>query len=389
MKSNIIIFSGIEPGKKGAGNLVSFFEDRLLANRVKFELHYTKTPDGFFVKQFKNSKYKWILKSLYYSLSRTISSSRDNIVDKKVILFHPQSIGLKKSVNLIKSNFVYIYVLDNFLFCRKSYNYLNGNNSCLLCLKNKDSHKIHSCDFFPVKQKADDYDDFLNTIASNLSQIHFLTQNKNQSNLVIQKFGSVVNLTEIGMLVDLNEDFSVNNSNVNDYDFLYHNTLSESKGLKYFLSIAKLMPDYSFIVPYSQKDVRKLYSDYEDLENVDFLPISWDTGLKEILINSKIVINPSLWSAPVEGALLKSIKYNGSVAVVSAEYSFQAELPKDMVIMLPSELNEATEILKKVVDCKQSRLNLKSNSKIWLTQYINKVNTSFDKFISDEFCKGS
>lgn len=389
MKNNIIIISGIEPGKKGAGNLVSFFKDRLLSNNVKFELNYTKTPDGFLVKQFKNSKFKRLLKSLYYILNRTFSSSRDNIVDQKVILFHPQSIGLKKSVNLIKSNFVYIYVLDNFLFCRKSYNYLNGNNSCILCLKNKDSHKIHNCDFFPVKQKADDYDDFLNTIALNLSQIHFLTQNKNQSNLLIQKFGSGLNLTEIGMLVDLNEDFSINTSKITEYDFLYHNTLSESKGLKYFLSIAKLMPDYSFIVPYSQKDVRKLYCDYEDLENVDFLPITWDTGLKEILINSKIVINPSLWSAPVEGALLKSIKYNGCVAVTSSEYSFQAELPEDMVIMLPSELNEASEILKKVVDSKESRLNLKSNSKIWLTQYINKVNTSFDKFISDEFCKAS
>jgi hypothetical protein len=61
---------------------------------------------------------------------------------------------------------------------------------------------------------------------------------------------------------------------------------------------------------------------------------TWETGLKEKIINSKIVLNPSLWSSPVEGALLKSIKYNGCVSVANILSSFINEIPDDICLKL-------------------------------------------------------
>ncbi|MFN3998121.1 hypothetical protein [Algoriphagus sp.] len=385
MKNEIIIFSGIEPGKKGAGNLVYFFLDRLKINYVEFKLHFNKTPDGFLIRQLKNFVPRNLSKSLYYSFYRFFFKSSENIINRKVILFHPQSIGLELSINLIRNNFVYIYVFDNFLFCRKSYNYIDRNKSCLLCLKDKDAYLKYKCDFFPVKHNPHKYDDFLLTISNNLSRVHFLTQNRNQSNLLYQKFGPIPNLTQIGMMVDMEDVVFNGKKTVKKYDFLYHNTLIEAKGIFYFLSIAKLLRNYSFIVPFSLKEVRNLIPDFEDFENVDFLSIKWNTGLKEILINCQVVINPSLWSAPVEGALLKSIKFNGCVAVVTTEYSFQSEIPSNVVIKLPDNLVEASKILNDVIDSEKIRINYKNEAKKWFDLYSKDIDISFDKFIQEEF----
>lgn len=44
------------------------------------------------------------------------------------------------------------------------------------------------------------------------------------------------------------------------------------------------------------------------------------SGLKEFVINTRVVICPSLWFVLVEGAMLKSLNYNRKVAVVDPQY---------------------------------------------------------------------
>ena len=88
-----------------------------------------------------------------------------------------------------------------------------------------------------------------------------------------------------------------------------------------------------------EKDWSSLDEMYRDIKDCQKCPLGasrtkfvFGTGNP----NAKIVINPSLWSAPVEGALLKSIKYNGCIAIVPIDFSFKKEIPSDTVIHLHS-----------------------------------------------------
>jgi hypothetical protein len=261
---------------------------------------------------------------------------------------------------------------------------LEGYNSCTLCITNSKSYVDKGCHFFPNKANQTDYDFFLQTIQTNLENVHFLTQNTNQTELLREKFGDNIKYSKVGMLVDFKKENILVNKSVKIYDFLFHNTLADAKGLAYFLKLAEVMNNRSFIVPYSKQEVLKAVENFRDLDNVDFISTTWDTGLKEILINSKVVINPSLWSAPVEGALLKSIKYNGCVAVVPAEFSFQKELPNDVVQKLSFEISNSVPVLNNLADSEAERAVYKENSMKWFKAYLKNVNISFDNFISKQ-----
>ncbi|WP_147374074.1 glycosyltransferase [Flagellimonas lutimaris] len=188
------------------------------------------------------------------------------------------------------------------------------------------------------------------------------------------------------MLIDLEEKKEVTEPDAEQqYDFLYHNTLSGAKGLNFFLDVAKVLKEYRFVVPYSKSEVRKVIPDLEDLKNVKFLSLTWESGLSLILESCKVVINPSLWSSPVEGALLKSIHHNGCVAVVPSEYSFSAELPSDVLIKLSTSPAEAAQMLKEVLEKEGMTNSYRIKSKSWLDIYMKKVESSLQSFIEEEF----
>lgn len=382
-QNKVFVYSGIEPGKKGAGKFVSFFLNIFHEYKIDITLVSYNTPDGLFVKLIKKLGFLKFFKNSYYLIIQTFF--RQKVEDSKVVIFHPQSIGLNIVSELISNNkSIYIYVLDNFIFCRSSYNYLKGNDACVLCLKNKNSGKQNNCDFFPNNQKESDYHSFINSIENNLLKITFLCQNENQAKLVKAKFGGNIKILNIGMLIDL-EVKKQNNIESKVYDFVYHNTNSKAKGILYFLELAKKMNQYNFMIPYSKSEVIKEVENHIRLDNVHFIPMNWDTGLREIVINAKIVVNPSLWSAPVEGALLKSIQYNGCVAVVPVIYSFQEEIPADVLIHLNPNIDSSVNILCNIIESKEKRLSYIKNSKLWLENYKGLTESSISSLVFNEF----
>ena len=73
--------------------------------------------------------------------------------------------------------------------------------------------------------------------------------------------------------------------------------------------------------------------------------MTWETGLEAAVRAAPLVLVPSLWSAPVEGALIKSIAAGRAVAVVDNESAFSHELPMGLVSRLPPDpLTAAAEI---------------------------------------------
>ncbi len=384
MSKQLYVYSGIQPGKKGAGNFVSFFLEQLNTNKVNFNLVAYNTPDGFFVKLTKKMGLHSVLKKTYYKVVQFVS--KPALKNEDVLIFHPQSIGLDICIDLINNNNVFIYVLDNFLFCKKSYNFVKGYKPCIKCINNRKAHLDENCSFFPVIQEQDKYDLFLETIEKNVDRIAFLTQNPNQGLLLKERYGSNVSIRHLGMMIAMEKRAGREKGEeaIHVYDFLYHNTLSEAKGLKFFLETAKILKDYSFVVPYSKSEVRRVAPFYDDLKNVQFISLTWESGLAHILENCKIAVNPSLWSSPVEGALLKSIHHNGCVAVVSSEYSFPAELPEDAFIKLSAMPEEAAQKLKQVIETKGVTNSYKLKSKEWLRKYKQSVKSNINEFINRE-----
>jgi hypothetical protein len=388
MNKEIIIYSGIQPGKKGTGNFVSFFINKFHEHNIKFNLVSYKTPNGgFLVKIAKKLGIIKILRSIYFMIVRGLSPQGE-IIDSIVIIFHPQSIGLKITENLILNNKVYIYVLDSFFFCKKSYNYIEGNNGCLKCITRPQASIENNCDFLLSVESDKDYENFQQVVSSNLDSICFLTQNHNHSLLLKKKFGETIDIIELGMLIDLDEESFFNHKNRNlEYDFVFHNTNLEAKGVLYFIELAKQMPKYRFLIPFSKSDIHYKKNEINYIDNLEFISMTWETGLKEAIRKCKIVINPSLWSSPVEGALLKSIKNNGCVAVVPVDYSFQKEIPSDTVIHLEDNISESVKVLNNVIQSHALITTYKLNSSKWLGNYTKSTARNFDDFIQNNFCQ--
>jgi hypothetical protein len=382
MSKEIYVYSGIQPGKKGTGNFLSFFIHKLQQENINFKLIAYKTPSlGFIRKIAKLFGVIKILRSVYLNLVRI--SIQDKIRDGVVFIFHPQSIGLKLTSELIESNKTYIYVLDSFFFCKKSYNHLEGIQACFQCIDNPKASDINNCKLGLSIQIDNEYNEFIKVISQNLNSICFLTQNDNQSFLLKKKFGSSVKYKKLGMLINLERESQSNSRFFSNYHFVYHNTNLKAKGVEYFLGLAEVMPEYKFLMPYSKNELVTNVGTYENLTNVDFISMSWETGLKYEIENCRIVLNPSLWSAPVEGALLKSIYHNGAVAVLDTNLSFQQEIPDNVLIKLSNDFMQSKKILTKVLQSDFEIALFKQNSKDWLTKYRECSNLLFDEFLKE------
>ena len=130
------------------------------------------------------------------------------------------------------------------------------------------------------------------------------------------------------------------------YDFVYHGACHLAKGLEYYIELAKLLPNYKFFVPSDQKDAEKIIGRKITVNNIVFKHCSWETGLKDVVVNSRVTINPSLWSAPIEGALIKSIAYGQRVATVKSEFGYEREISEYVdLIRLPLDTREAAKKL--------------------------------------------
>ena len=305
-----------------------------------------------------------------------------HLKSKNLILIHPQSIGYKNVIKLIENNNVFIYLMDCSFFCVKSYNHReNTFDSCLLCLMGNYKYaRIYNCKPFPIKYRLNDNIDFLEKLNDLSQNITFITQNPSQTKLIKKHYGNSIKVHEAGLFTnDLECLFPHTNAekikSIPDIDFIFHGAASEVKGLLYVLNIASKLKQYSFLIPASFESCEKI-AGHEisnmDIKNVRFLDINWESGLKEYVMNSKVVLCPSLWSAPIEGALIKSITFNGVIALVPTSYSFANDLPESIYCKLNiNDLNETTAILTELIENDVYRNNLRENAQNWGKVFLN------------------
>lgn len=263
----------------------------------------------------------------------------------RLVVFHPQEIGMRWLDELItrrasRGRVTEVFVLDASFFCVRSYNHLEGESApCLRCLQYGPAEATRlRCRPFPIG------DGWAMTFVRRLrdharsGRVAFWTQTEGYSKLIEQFAECAVKVRVAGLWTDDFDDLNACFPTVRPIaDVVYHGSWHDAKGARWALSLATAMPERTFLFP-----CRKPMG-LEAPANVVFQPLSWDNGLAEQVKASPLCLVPSLWTSPIEGALVKSIAHSPATAVVSVADGFAAQLPKELVLRLPSDTTAAVD----------------------------------------------
>lgn len=278
----------------------------------------------------------------------------------KVVVYHPQTLGYWISSYLIKhSSFIYYFVLDASIFCIKSYNYRN-EIVCTHCIKKISPYK--DCNFFPRKNSIKAFRSHREEIFLGLHKIEFIVQTDGYKNIVKNVFGQTASCSLLKMKFPAIK-FKNFQSHEKNYDFVFHGNNIDAKGSSYALKIAESFSCNNFFFPFHVDSKEK---------NIVSKPLSWDKGLKEVISKSKISLCPSIWSAPVEGAIIKTMLLKVPVAIHVNEYSASNTLlPKDSFIPLTGVLHEDLNTLENYLNNDEKLFNVSVRAFEWVNDYVN------------------
>ncbi|SIS84499.1 hypothetical protein [Belliella pelovolcani] len=326
MKRKIIV-SGIGPGKGGVGRLINnIIVKKSEQIDILFKPEKRSIKNLYYKKQYFNIIIEYLKRVRFFVLyfpKIWLLSKRE------VILLHPQALGYNLFFRIVKRNKVYFYVMDNGFFCVKSYNNNpNTGNECFKCIGSS-ANIDENCNPFPINYERNKNISYLKKLKEISPSLIFLAQNKLQKKVLENHFGEGIKCTIIGMdtgefsnIVYEEKSFPVK------YDIVFHGANLSAKGINYVIDLSLLLPQFSFAIPFSKNEVESYLGFNIYNENLKFIPCSWESGLKNMVISSRLVLNPSLWSAPIEGALLKSYLYNPNLATVKTDFGFEKEFSK-------------------------------------------------------------
>jgi len=341
MSSDIVFVCGIGPGSTGTGALMIGLMGEAAAGAPAEFIVKEKTPRrrGWArlqkINPFRVAHYFFSRVSFPWRVLRAARSP------KEVVMLHPQTIGFPLFQKVMEARpHVWMYVLDAFVFCRRSYNCLPGETApCLRCLGNDGAAADqHGCrDWFgsgPFQQH------FPAWVGS--GRLRLMAQCESHARLLRTHFGpgAVVKVVPLSV-----PDIAVPSSTlvrpVRARPLaVFHGSCQPAKGIVHVIALAKEMPDWDFLVPSDPKEYLQHFGSMTDLPaNLHFRRLSWSEGLAEAVATADLVLCPSIWSATVEGAVLKSLAHNGLVMVTTHDSSFGSELPADARLALdPADL---------------------------------------------------
>jgi len=271
------------------------------------------------------------------------------IGSQRMLVLHPQEIGTRWLTEVIRRRGLSglkteLFVLDASFFCVRSYNHVSGEpGPCRRCLdEGLEAARRLGCRPFPIRDRwALVFGETLQRQAL-LGQVVFWTQTAGHASLVRQYAGSGVSVRPIGLWTDDFDDLDTPPPEaVPLADVVYHGTWLDAKGGPWALRLAEAMPERRFLFPCPRPRNDVVPS------NAIFETMSWDTGLAAQVRCAPLTVVPSLWTAPIEAALVKSIAHAPATAVISFPDSFAAALPAGLVLHLPPGPREAADVLRR------------------------------------------
>jgi hypothetical protein len=274
--------------------------------------------------------------------------SRKLVETPRLVVLHPQEIGTRWLDAVITrrarlGRITELFVLDASFFCVRSYNHMPGENApCLRCLESGPSEAArHGCCAFPIR------DPWASTFVKRIRQhalrgsVAFWVQTQGYRTLLTEFAGQGAKVRVAGLWTDDFDDLEKSSPTVPPIaDIVYHGSWHEAKGARWALSLAAAMPDRTFLFPCHKPAAT------EPPPNALFRNLSWDNGLAEQVQASSLCLVPSLWTATIEGALVKSIAHAPATAVVASSFAFSEELPDGLVLRLPADIGDAATMLR-------------------------------------------
>lgn len=365
------LISGLNPNEGGTGDFFSYLI--LINNKNNYNYHIIFPVNPIQSKNIFKKIYNFFIKKIFYKKDYNgfqvynLFKKIKNIYNSEVILLHPQTLGYRIVLQLLKNNNkIKYYVLDNSFFCIRSYNYHSTQIECRKCLGFKES-PFEDCMPFPISTDKELLLFRMKQINNYLNSITFYTQNKYQTKLLEFHFTKNINVKQIGMWTDsLNQ---LENYYPQNHDIfkriVFHGSIHEAKGFKFITELAIRLPDIEIIIP-----IFPGHSFTNIPKNIIYKIMNWETGLKDLIETSYLTICPSLWSAANEAALIKSILIAPKVAVVDLEFGFNREISNDLITKLDKDIHKAVNQISNIMsNFEPTPFELRKN---WLDEYYSK-----------------
>ncbi len=345
--TDLIIMAGMPPGGLGTGRAIEYLIEKGVKVHYKRDfvpklpLHLRGRP--FVIRLARLIANMMFLPSEHYLRW---------VTDRGVMILHPQSLGLRTTINFIKSRSVvtYLYLLDSSFFCVRSYNYIPGEAApCLRCLGGAfDARVRNGCQAFPRPDPdAASYATELLHLAK-AGKVRFCAQSHSQAALAERHFG--VPVPVVGLMtsdIDTIEtaDLVAAQAMTPEWDVVFHGHWLDAKGARWLLETASRLPPHRRVLfPCARPSMPSSIG-----ENIVFKPMTWGAGLRKAVMKARIVMTPSLWSAPIEGSVVKSIFLARAVAVARNDTAFSSEIPDDVVLKVPVDHAAAARALERAL----------------------------------------
>jgi hypothetical protein len=366
MTERITVVSGIPPGDSGTGSMMRQIISKSAASGIPMRFVYRARPSKPFRHLLRAGKWREGLLALAPYAAGSLRFAVASLLllafgHGKLLIMHPQTLGFRRTVQLIRRfrpGKVYIYMLDSSYFCIRSYNYIPHEAApCTRCLGGHfENQAEQGCKPFPVKDAAaGDYTRALFDLVR-AGHVKLLAQNERQKELILRHFGEQASVHIVGLWGEewtepfdewerrqaAEEDKALAARNG---PILIHSFYVAAKGADWFIALARNSPDLEFLCPFP-----RARSISDPPANMTFRPMTWETGLREAMAASRMVMVPSLWSATIEGALIKSMVTNDRVAILENDSAFQAELPDEAILRLSGDPVEGARQLKVALD---------------------------------------
>ncbi len=258
---------------------------------------------------------------------------------ENLILFHPQGLGYRFATKLLRSReHSWHFILDSSFFCLRSYNYIKGESSaCMRCLEKEESVVEMGCKHFPYIQGG--YQQYRDALKESGRQISYFVQSEIVEQLLRQVVGAEPRIEVVGMAADYPAEAELELvPQPTEKQIVFHSHPLNPKGCEWTIQLAKRLPKWKFLFPFAKGAVSSL----SPSDNCEFRPMTWENGLKDAVESSSGVLCPSLWSAPVEGAFVKSILHGHTVGYVDIPSAATSRFSSDTAcVAMDSNLDKA------------------------------------------------
>lgn len=387
LRKSLYIFSGIRPGHSGVGNLMlSLQHEASLNDNYKVQFIFGKNGGPDVRKALLKINIKLLVKEVWHRMRGYVLTRMSLFVPRimnkeEVILVSPPTLGLEFCRKFIerRKKITWIYVVDAGFFCIRSANHLSGEDTaCLRCIGGQwENVFLHSCYPFPGRHSGPTgFCNFLSFLKKEVikKKVGFMVQNDTNVQLIKRHFGVGTIVSKVGLWADFDgiDEYVKINEKVDStlvdqkYDVVFHGSFGETKGAIWAIRLAEKCPQYSFLFPCDQSRTREL--EIKIPKNCFFKELNWNTGLKAHVISARLIICPSLWSAPIEAALIKSIAFGRKTAVVNEPTAYSSEISDDIVLKLPNDINNAAKALENYF--KIAAVVSEEKKEKWLSQFV-------------------